>query len=70
MRQHGTTIILGTAHRLREPGKQSCDGRLVECIYSREIVREVAAKLQGMGYPCPGRCRRPTPGWSGSASWH
>lgn len=45
-----TIIILGTPHRLREPGKQSCDGRLKECIYGREIVREVAIKLKAMGY--------------------
>ena len=45
-----TIIILGTAHRLREAGKQSPDGRLRECIYSREIVKEVAIKLQGYGY--------------------
>lgn len=43
-------IILGTAHRLREPGKQSPDGRLKECIYSREIASEVAAKLRAYGY--------------------
>ena len=43
-------IILGTAHRMREPGKQSPDGRLKECIYSREIASEVAAKLRAYGY--------------------
>lgn len=50
MRKHSIIIILGTAHRLREQGKQSPDGRLIECIYSREIAKEIAAKLQGMGY--------------------
>ena len=41
---------MGTAHRLREPGKQSCDGRLHEAVYSRQIVSELNAKLQAMGY--------------------
>ena len=45
-----TVIILGTAHRKREPGKQSPDGRLKEYIYSREIVGEVKAKLEAYGY--------------------
>ncbi|MBQ6203607.1 MAG: N-acetylmuramoyl-L-alanine amidase [Prevotella sp.] len=43
-------IILGTAHRMREPGKQSPDGRLKECVYSREVVSEIAAKLRSCGY--------------------
>lgn len=43
-------VILGTAHRMREPGKQSPDGRLKECIYSREICKEVQVKLQSYGY--------------------
>ena len=43
------TVILGTAHRLREPGKHSPDGRLRECIYSREIVRELKKKLEAAG---------------------
>ena len=43
-------IILGTAHRMREPGKQSPDGRLKECVYSREIASEVAVKLRAYGY--------------------
>lgn len=42
-------VILGTAHRLREPGKCSPDKRLKECIYSREIVNEVKIKLEGYG---------------------
>lgn len=50
MRKCNFIIILGTAHRLREPGKQSCDGRLHEAIYSRQIVSELNAKLQAMGY--------------------
>lgn len=43
-------IVLGTAHRRREPGKQSPDGRLKECVYSREICRDVATKLRAEGY--------------------
>ncbi len=43
-------IILGTAHRLREPGKQSPDGRIKECRYSREICKEIAIKLRAYGY--------------------
>lgn len=49
MRKDSVIVILGTAHRLREPGKQSCDGRLHEAVYSREIVSGLAAKLQAMG---------------------
>ena len=43
-------IVLGTAHRMREPGKQSPDGRLKECVFSREVCSEVAAILRGYGY--------------------
>lgn len=42
-------IILGTPHRLREPGKQSPDGRLKECVYGREIVCELKPKLEAYG---------------------
>ena len=42
-------VILGTAHRLREPGKQSVDGRLGEAVYSRELCREIAVKLRSYG---------------------
>ncbi|MGX8697870.1 MAG: N-acetylmuramoyl-L-alanine amidase [Prevotella sp.] len=49
MKRNEIVIILGTAHRLREPGKRSCDGRLHEAIYSRQIVGSLAAKLQAMG---------------------
>ena len=45
------TVILGTAHRLREPGKQSPDGKFKECIYTREIVSEIEAKLAAYGIP-------------------
>lgn len=43
-------IILGTAHLLTTPGKRSPEGRFREAIYSREIVREVKAKLAAYGY--------------------
>jgi N-acetylmuramoyl-L-alanine amidase len=44
------TIVLGTAHRMREPGKESPDKRLKECVYSREIVKDIAAVLKSYGY--------------------
>ena len=40
------TVILGTSHRRREPGKQSPDGRLKEYLYSREIIADLKAKLE------------------------
>lgn len=43
-------VILGTAHRLREPGKCSPDGRLKECVYSREIISELRPKLEDYGF--------------------
>ena len=43
-------IILGTAHRMREPGKESPNKRLKECVYSRDVVSEIAAKLRSCGY--------------------
>lgn len=43
------TVIIGTAHRLREPGKQSPDGKFKEFIYSREIATELEAKLAAYG---------------------
>ena len=50
MKKETAIIVLGTAHRMREPGKQSPDGRLKEAVYSREICSEVAAILKGYGY--------------------
>lgn len=50
MKKETTIIILGTAHRMRESGKQSPDGRLKECVWSREVVFEVEAKLKSYGY--------------------
>ena len=52
MKKNEIVIAIGTPHRLREPGKQSPDGSLKECVYGREIASEVAAKLQAMGYKC------------------
>lgn len=49
MNKQDYIIILGTAHRMREPGKESPDKRLKECVYSREICSEVAAKLRAYG---------------------
>ena len=43
-------IILGTAHRMREPGKKSPDKRLKECVYSREICKAVATELRAKGF--------------------
>jgi N-acetylmuramoyl-L-alanine amidase len=39
-------VVLGTAHRMREPGKESTDKRLKECVWSREVVSEIKAKLE------------------------
>lgn len=50
MNKANTLIVLGTAHRMREPGKCSPDRRIKECVYSREICKEVASKLRSYGY--------------------
>ena len=50
MRKDKAIIILGTAHLSSTPGKCSPDGRLKECVYSREIIGEVKAKLESYGY--------------------
>lgn len=52
MKKNEVLVAIGTPHRKREPGKQSPDGKLKECVYGREIASEVAAKLQAMGYKC------------------
>lgn len=49
MSKQDTIVILGTAHRMREPGKESPDKRLKECVYSREICKEIAIKLRAYG---------------------
>ena len=50
MNKDNMLIILGTAHRMREPGKQSPDKRLKECVYSREMCKEIAGLLRKEGY--------------------
>lgn len=50
MKKEDVIIILGTAHRKREAGKNSPDGRLKEYVYSREIISEVKVKLESLGY--------------------
>lgn len=50
MNKQDAIIILGTAHRKREPGKESPDKRLKECVYSRELCAEIAVKLRTYGY--------------------
>lgn len=52
MNKEEALVILGTAHRKREPGKSSPDGRLKEYKYSREICALVAKKLSEQGYTC------------------
>ena len=44
-----TVLILGTAHRMREAGKRSPDGRLRECAYSREIISELKPVFEDYG---------------------
>ncbi len=50
MNKQSVIIIFGTAHRRREPGKASPDGRLKEYLYSRELISEMKVKLESMGY--------------------
>lgn len=50
MNNKGILIILGTAHRMREPGKESPDKRLKECVYSRETCKAVAVELRAKGF--------------------
>ena len=50
MRKNKILVVVGTPHRMREPGKQSPDGRLKECVYGRDIAKRVAAGLQALGY--------------------
>lgn len=42
-------VILGTAH-LNNSGNSSPDGRIVEAIYSREMVKLVRDQLEAVGY--------------------
>lgn len=49
MKKNEILTVIGTCHRLRELGKQSPDGRLIECIYGREVAKAVHEKLQAKG---------------------
>ena len=49
MRKSEVVVVLGTAHLGSTPGKQSPDGRLRECVYSRQIVSAVKARLEAYG---------------------
>ena len=52
MTKENTIIILGTAHLGTTPGKCSPDGKFREAVWSREICKELMAKLQSYGYKC------------------
>lgn len=52
MKKDEILTVIGTCHRLREPGKESPDGRLKECIYGREVAQQVFAALTERGYKC------------------
>ena len=49
MNKEDVIVDLGTAHRLREPGKMSPDKELKECVYSREVIKGIKAKLESYG---------------------
>lgn len=42
-------VILGTAHLETTPGKRSPDGKLRECIFSREVVKSIKQDLENKG---------------------
>jgi hypothetical protein len=78
MIKQDTIVILGTAHRMREPGKESPDKRLKECIYSREICKEVAEKLRSYGckveidyepWTCQEVCSHLLSSWRETMNW-
>ena len=50
MKKEDAIIILGTAHLGSTPGKCSPDKRLREAVWSREICKEMCAKLRGIGF--------------------
>ena len=50
MKKEDAMIILGTAHLGTTPGKCSPDKRFKEAVWSREICKELMAKLQSYGY--------------------
>lgn len=49
MKKEDVVVALGTAHRLREPGKMSPDKELREAIYSRMLVADLKPKLEAYG---------------------
>lgn len=49
MDKKNVVVVLGTAHRLREPGKMSPDKELREALYSRSLVAELKPKLESCG---------------------
>ena len=50
MKKEEIIVMLGTAHLDEILGKCSPDKSLRECVYSREIVADVKAKLESYGY--------------------
>lgn len=50
MEKQDVMIILGTAHLGTTPGKCSPDKRLIEAVWSREVCKEICAKLRSYGY--------------------
>ena len=50
MKKSDIAIWFGTPHRLREPGKNSPDGRLKEAVYGRELCKALCNRMQEMGY--------------------
>ena len=43
-------IILDNGHGLNTPGKRSPDGTLIEAIYTRQLVKELALELEKHGH--------------------
>ena len=44
-------IILDNGHGLKTPGKRSPDGTLIEAIYTRQLVKDLALDLEKHGHP-------------------
>lgn len=43
-------IILDNGHCLNTPGKRSPDGTLIEAIYTRQLVKDLASELEKLGH--------------------
>ena len=43
-------IILDNGHGLNTPGKRSPDGTLIEAIYTRQFVKDLASELEKLGH--------------------